>query len=226
MQKKTKERKLRIALQTHDEFLIKRLGAEWDEIQRKATHAAIVEFAKTSSLVMAKTILILLAIVGTATSAGIAPNIFAAVGGISRRRVFFQKKEIMRAQNYLKKRKFIEVQTKDNTRELSLTKEGYKNVLVSAFRELKINRPATWDKIWRVIIFDIPDKKKWARDTLRKSLREMGFLQLQKSAFVSPYPCEEEAEYLTGLLDIVGHVRLIRTQEIIHDDDIRTSFSL
>lgn len=38
-----------------------------------------------------------------------------------------------------------------------------------------------WDGKWRVVIWDIPEKRRMARDLLRYKLKQLGFSQLQKS---------------------------------------------
>ncbi len=52
-------------------------------------------------------------------------------------------------------------------------------------------KPKRWDGKWRMVIFDIPERRKGARAVLRDALRRIGFLKLQNSAWVYPYDCEE-----------------------------------
>lgn len=42
-----------------------------------------------------------------------------------------------------------------------------------------------WDGKWRVVIFDIPEKHKRARDLLRSKLKTWGFVSWQKSVWAS-----------------------------------------
>ena len=93
-------------------------------------------------------------------------------------------------------------------------------------RELKIKRPSRWDGIWRIVIFDIPDRHKWARDTLRKQLKVMGFYQMQKSVFVSAFPCEEELKFLSSLLNVGGYLRIIMASTISDENDLREFFKV
>lgn len=44
-----------------------------------------------------------------------------------------------------------------------------------------------WDERWRIVIFDIPEKEKKARDRLREKLRELGFGMIQESVWLTPY---------------------------------------
>ena len=49
-----------------------------------------------------------------------------------------------------------------------------------------------WDKKWRMVIFDIPEAKRPARDQIRRLLKDLGFLKLQISVWVHPLPCLEQ----------------------------------
>lgn len=48
-----------------------------------------------------------------------------------------------------------------------------------------------WDGRWRLVIFDIPEKRRTGRDLLRRNLREWGFKQLQKSVWINKRNCTE-----------------------------------
>ncbi|PIS21435.1 hypothetical protein COT51_02810 [candidate division WWE3 bacterium CG08_land_8_20_14_0_20_41_15] len=58
------------------------------------------------------------------------------------------------------------------------------------FRLNDINRK--WDKKWRILIFDIPEKSRTARNILRHKLSSLGFGLLQKSVWISPYDVVRE----------------------------------
>lgn len=51
-----------------------------------------------------------------------------------------------------------------------------------------------WDKIWRVVIFDIKEENRQTRDTFRKKLKEWGFALWQKSVYLSPHPIFPEID--------------------------------
>jgi DNA-binding transcriptional regulator PaaX len=48
-----------------------------------------------------------------------------------------------------------------------------------------------WDGRWRIVSYDIPEKRKHARKLLLAALRRHGFYKLQASVWVHPYDCEE-----------------------------------
>lgn len=51
---------------------------------------------------------------------------------------------------------------------------------------------ADWDGFWRIVIFDIPEDKRFLRDSLRRYLLKMGFGELQNSTYVSAYDYQKE----------------------------------
>lgn len=84
-----------------------------------------------------------------------------------------------------------------------------------------------WDGWWRVIAFDIPERRRPARDALRAKLRELGCYSLQKSVLVTPSPCEEEMKFLCDVFDIHPYVSVFATRSIPKEEQvIRRYFEL
>jgi DNA-binding transcriptional regulator PaaX len=52
-------------------------------------------------------------------------------------------------------------------------------------------KPARWDGSWRIVIFDIAERRRPARDRLRAMLMRIGFRKLQHSVWIYPYDCED-----------------------------------
>ncbi|MBI2036630.1 CRISPR-associated endonuclease Cas2 [Candidatus Microgenomates bacterium] len=46
-----------------------------------------------------------------------------------------------------------------------------------------------WDGKWRLIIWDIPEKRRQTRDLLRMKLKQLGFVRWQKSVWASKINC-------------------------------------
>jgi|SRR3989344_3825518 len=227
MRKKKKwNPKLAKSLKNNQDFIIKRLGEEWDYAEKSYKRAELVRKVKVSAVVIAKSLLVLTAIAGVATIAVVAPNTFAAFGGNSGRRRFFNKEEFRNAASYLKKKNFVKMNKSNGRYSMTITEKGADIVFNKTLRELKIKRPSRWDGIWRIVIFDIPDRHKWARDTLRKQLKVMGFYQMQKSVFVSAFPCEEELKFLSSLLNVGGYLRTIVASTISDENDLREFFKV
>lgn len=81
----------------------------------------------------------------------------------------------------LREKGYIEL-TKDDEGKIlmELTSIGKREMEIRKLLENKI-----WDKKWRVVIFDIPEKHKKLRHALRWKLREWEFIPWQKSVWVS-----------------------------------------
>lgn len=76
-------------------------------------------------------------------------------------------------------------------RRVVLTEKGRAMIEAVHANEYHIPEPAFWDGKWRVVMFDIREKRRRARSQLRSLLAGVGFLRLQDSVWVYPYPCDE-----------------------------------
>jgi len=115
---------------------------------------------------------------------------------------------------------------KDGLAKIILTKEGEKKALKFKIDEMKIKKPTKWDDEWRVVIFDIPERFKKAREALRKKLKDLGFIKLQESVFVLPYECENEINFITEIFLIRPFVRFMRVKSFTNEEQIRLRFGL
>jgi len=91
---------------------------------------------------------------------------------------------------------------------------------------LKIEKPKHWDGKYRLIIFDIKEWKRNVRDELRRWLRHLGFLHLQNSVWVYPYPCREVIVLLKANFKIGKEVLYVTAEEIENDGWLRREFNL
>ena len=211
----------------HHDFLIGKLKSEWEQGQREVKREKLIKLVKSSAAVVGKTLLVLAAATGILTVAVIAPNLFAAFGKIANHRGFFEKKSFNRAKATLKARGYIKVQKSDNGEvKIFLTKKGSEKVLAESFENLKISRPEKWDNKWRIVIFDIPNRHKWAREGFREKLRSLGFYRLQESVFMYPYSCEEEVRFIASIFNISGYINFIVTDRIDHNQQLKSHFNL
>ena len=172
--KRQYEKKLRNALKKkeHREFLVEQLSREWGEIQKSAKKEELVRRVKAGGVIAAKSILTLLFIGGAITVMAVAPNLFAAVGRISGQRGFFDKRAFRRATTYLRSKKYVTVrENSDDGYVLKLTEDGAEVIMSKALKDVRIQAQSSWDGVWRMVMFDIPNRHKWARDTLRQQLK-------------------------------------------------------
>lgn len=83
-----------------------------------------------------------------------------------------------------------------------------------------------WDGQWRMIIFDIPEKKRKYRDYLRQILKTLGFKELQKSIWVTPHPIPDFLKELLWEERMKYFTRFITIKEIDYDKDLKKYFKL
>ena len=127
----------------------------------------------------------------------------------------------------LNKNKIIIIKKEKDKFTVRLSEKGRKIVKEILFEGMKIETQKIWDKKWRVVIFDIPEKKRRRmRDAMRQKLRTIGFYQLQKSVWVHPYPCENEVQLLCEVFEINPFVNIIKAEKIYNDDILLKHFKL
>ncbi|HCB35184.1 MAG TPA: hypothetical protein DEP25_00925, partial [Candidatus Taylorbacteria bacterium] len=114
----------------------------------------------------------------------------------------------------------------DGTITLTLNEVGRKRALTYRCKDIKIPKPSTWDKKWRLIIFDVPEWEREARDSFRDHLDYMGFFCIQKSAWVYPYDCKNEIDFIIECLDIRKHIRFIIVDHFDNEEHLKKSFGL
>lgn len=88
------------------------------------------------------------------------------------------------------------------------TKKGAGRLIDLRLKKLAKLKNKKWDGWWRLIIFDIPEERKFAREALRRRLKYFGFFPLQKSVFVFPYECEKEIVTLVNYFEISDYVEI------------------
>lgn len=120
----------------------------------------------------------------------------------------------------------VEIFEGKETAEVRITDKGKLEVLRFNLESLEIKREHNWDKKWRMVIFDIPDKDKAKRELFREKLKTLGFIPMQESVFVYPYPCEKEVKFMREVLGIAHFVKLLRVDLIENDGELRKIFNL
>ena len=123
--------------------------------------------------------------------------------------------------------RFIEKKKQENgTMEIIISKNGIHRALIENINIMKIKRPSKWDGYFWIVLFDIPEKRKRIRDTLRFHLKKMEFYELQKSVFVLPFPCVKEIKFIAEYYNIRKHIRIIEARSIDHEKEIMNHFKL
>lgn len=110
---------------------------------------------------------------------------------------------------------------------LRLTKRGVSHIERILLYKYRVPEQALWDGRWRVIFFDIREKRRSVREQLRSLLRGAGFVRLQDSVWVYPYPCDEFVALVRAhLASGVGELRVVVAEAIESDRVLREHFNL
>lgn len=114
----------------------------------------------------------------------------------------------------------------DGSVEIILTKSGKEHALIYHTDAMRIPVMKKWDHAWRIVMFDIPEKQRGARDALARQLKNMTFYQLQKSVFVHPFECVDEIDFIIEFFDLRPYVRFVRAQYIDTELHLKKHFGL
>ncbi|MEK7126043.1 MAG: CRISPR-associated endonuclease Cas2 [Patescibacteria group bacterium] len=137
-------------------------------------------------------------------------------------------RRISQAINRLRERGLIKRVQTDHGLALRLTKNGV-SYAISIEEEEKIfgiQKPKKWDEKWRIVIFDIWERRRTVRDRLRSILRMNGFVRMQNSVWVYPYDCEDLLVFLRTNLRLGRGILYIVAEEIEYDEALRKHFKL
>lgn len=108
-------------------------------------------------------------------------------------------------------------------RGLKITDKGLAALDNLKLKSIDLRKP--WDHQWRIVMYDIPEDKRQARDKVRLLLKELGFMQLQISVWVHPLPCLNQFQAIRQAYGISKHMYLFEVNDSSDFDDLRSKFS-
>lgn len=170
------------------------------------------------------------AIMGTVAAAGalaviaVAPGVVSALGVA--RYLPQRRYEVRTTLSNLIKKGYLTVDRSEGTARVRLTEKGERFVALIEAGERKPQKQRRWDGKWRVLVFDIPERRKSVRIRLRIMLVSLGFAYLQDSVWVYPYPCDDLITMIKAELRIGNGLRYLIADVIENDAALRSHFSL
>src|SRR3989304_4096093 len=69
----------------------------------------------------------------------------------------------------------------DGSLTIVLTENGKRKALTYQIDEMKIKKAPKWDKKWRIVLFDIPEKKNKVIEAISHHLKNLNFFDIQKN---------------------------------------------
>lgn len=126
----------------------------------------------------------------------------------------------------LHNQKFVEI-TNDHGEEIvKLTDMGRRRILKYSLNNLAIEHPKRWDGRWRMIIYDVEQGKRRLRDVFRSALKSLGFLKLQESVWIYPYPCENQITFLREYYGVGNEVLYVVATTLEDDSPYKQYFGI
>ena len=83
-----------------------------------------------------------------------------------------------------------------------------------------------WDGQWRIIAFDIPERRRKTRDLFRFKLNELGCRPIQKSVWITPCDISSELEDLIVLLNLQRCVDYFVSQALTNEEKYLKMFKI
>lgn len=143
----------------------------------------------------------------------------AAPSALQALEIFLRKNKV-KIPNYqrlyyeLKRQGLVHIgQTSDEV-SFTLTPAGIHRLQQSIVDELKIPIPKQWDKKWRCVTFDIPNRQSNQRTYFVNHLKSTGFYMFQRSIWVHPFPCFDQVEHLAGHYNVLRYCSLFEISKL------------
>jgi hypothetical protein len=89
---------------------------------------------------------------------------------------------------------------------VSITPTGKKILNGLIKRNIETIGQRDWDRKWRVVAFDIPERHRKWRNVVRRLLKQAGFVQLQQSLWIFPHECEELVQLIKSESKLTKHI--------------------
>ncbi len=106
------------------------------------------------------------------------------------------------------------------------TTKGRDALLRYEFRTVEPPTPTRWDGKWRLVAFDVWEKRRSVRNMLRAALQRIGFVKIQHSLWAYPYECEETIALLRTHLRLSPAIQYMLVERIDDDAVLRRRFRL
>ncbi len=161
-------------------------------------------------------------VAGVLSVALLAPNAIKALKALGLMPKDRQKEYISSSATKLAEKGFL----KFNGKYYELTSKGERILKLWSINDYRLEKPKKWDGKWRLIIFDIPEKKAKIRRKIPAIFTHAGLYRLQDSIWIYPYDCEDIIGLLKTELGIGTEVLYVIADEIENDKYLRAHFDL
>lgn len=201
------------------------------QVQRRAKTKGALETgvrarAKRGSIERA--LLGTLAVAGLLTVAAAAPKVLSLIKEEHLELVLPKdpRQRLHETASRLKRKGLVSFEMRGGRKQMRLTEKGERELARLALGSYQIPKPRRWDRRWRIVIFDISEKRRKDRLRVRLLLQNLGFVRLQDSVWVYPYNCEEVIALLKNGYGLGTALLYIIADAVEFDSGLRQLFSL
>lgn len=111
--------------------------------------------------------------------------------------------------------------------EFKLTEKGREQLDRYTLDDLSLlDPPLHWDGQWRIVLFDVPEDRKHLRTVFRHKLQSLGFVYLQKSSWLYPFPCESQLNTLAKRLSLEAYVAIATAHTLSNEEKFLQRFKI
>lgn len=136
------------------------------------------------------------------------------------------RRKVRKVLSRLRARKLVRVYEENGQDIVELSEKGKREVLKFDLEEMVLNTKRRWDGVWRIVLFDIPEKYKPARLALQLKLGALGFYRYQKSVYITPHQCRQEVAFLKEFYGVGRYVKYLEVSELEDEIDLLRHFGL
>ena len=163
---------------------------------------------------------------GIISVALLAPNAIGALAKLTGTNFRNQNYRVKRSRDRLLNAGLVRLEKTLKGTFVEITPKGEQKVEKLYAGEAVLKRPARWDGKWRLVIYDLKEKRKFLRDRLRITLASFGFIRLQNSVWAYPYDCEDLITLVKADFKIGKEVLYLIVDSVENDKWLRELFKL
>jgi CRISPR-associated endonuclease Cas2 len=138
-----------------------------------------------------------------------------------------QKSEYSNTTKRMMKKGLLKHINKNGKINIILTSKGKEIAKEYLLEDIKLTkRSIKWDNKWRIVMFDIPEKRKKIRNLIRFHLKKIGFIQIQGSVWIYPYPCEEVITIIKNNFKLEDEIIYVTVEPFEKDSRLKRIFKI
>jgi len=123
-------------------------------------------------------------------------------------------KKFVQTLGYLRREGFIRTKIRKEKRIFLLTSKGFNRVFESNLKYIDLKKRNDGKCQMVMVIFDIPEDYRKIRNKFRSVLKSLGYKQLQKSVWISPYDVLKETKEMIKFYKIKNYTKLFLVKTI------------